>query len=141
MAASQRGRKKAQTRRRQKHYGRKSQDKRRKSQDKQRRQASRTPARKCGKSRPGKKRSPTPYDSKMLRQLQRSNGQMSSQAKGLMISFMSNMYRKVSSEANRLRKQGHNPTIGSSQMQAALQEVMPTKQARQPATSFSKRSR
>ncbi|XP_067385897.1 uncharacterized protein, partial [Emydura macquarii macquarii] len=128
MATAQRGRKKAQTRRRQKNHGRKSQAKRRKSQTKQKRQASQTPARKRGKSRHGKKCSPTPYDAKMLRQLQQSNGHLSSQAKRLMTSLMNNIYRKVSSEANRLRKQSHNPTIGSSQRRAALQEVMPTKQ-------------
>ncbi|XP_030400071.1 histone H2B.2-like [Gopherus evgoodei] len=140
MAASQRGRKKAQTQRRQKHHGRKSQAKQRKSRDKRRRQARRKPAGKHGKSPQGKKRSPAPYDAKMLRQLQRDNKLLSPKAKGLMFSFVNDIYKKVSSEAERLRKQSRRPTIGPSQMQAALQQVMPRKRVRCSATPISKRS-
>ncbi|XP_067408118.1 uncharacterized protein [Emydura macquarii macquarii] len=124
MAAARKGRKKAQTQRRQKHYVRKSQPKRR-------RQARRKPVGKRGKSGKscrGKKHSPTPYDSKLLRLLQRDNRCLSNKAKGLMISFMSDIYKKVSTEAEHLRKQSRRPTIGPSQMQAVLQQVMPRKQ-------------
>ncbi|KAG6929582.1 histone 2, H2, like [Chelydra serpentina] len=139
MAAAQRGRKKAQTRRTQ-HYGRKSQAKQRKSQDKQRRQARRKPVGKRGKSPHGKKPSSAPYDTKMLRRLQRDTRRLSNKAKGLMISFINNIYKKVSSQAEQLRKQSRRPTIGPLQMQAALQQVMPRKRVRRSATPVSKRS-
>ncbi|XP_067389716.1 histone H2B-like [Emydura macquarii macquarii] len=132
MAAAQKGRKKAQTQRRHKPRVRKSQPKRR-------RQARRKPAGKRGKSCRGKKHSPTPSDSKMLRQLQRDNRCLSNKAKGLMISFMSDIYKKVSTEAEHLRKQSRRPTIGPSQMQAVLQQVMPRKRVRRSATPVSKR--
>ncbi|XP_038227869.1 histone H2B.2-like [Dermochelys coriacea] len=139
MAAAQRGRKKAQTCGRQ-HYGRKSQAKQRKSRDKQRRQARRKPVGKRGKSPRGKKPSPAPYDATMLRRLQRDTRRLSNKAKGLMISFINNIYKKVSTQAEQLRKKSCRPMIGSSQMQAALQQVMPTKRVRRSATLVSKRS-
>ncbi|XP_065271328.1 uncharacterized protein LOC135887527 [Emys orbicularis] len=139
MAAVQRGRKKAQTQRRQ-HYGRKSQAKQRKSQDKQRRQARRKPVGKHGKSPRGKKPSPTPPNAKMLRRLQRDNRRLSNKAKGLMISFINDIYKKVSTQAEQLRKLSHRPTIGPLQVQAALQQVMPRKRVRRSATPVSKRS-
>ncbi|KAH1182673.1 hypothetical protein KIL84_004165 [Mauremys mutica] len=137
MAATQRGRKKAQTQRRQ-HYGRKSQAKQRKSRDKQRRQARQKPVAKRGKSPHWKK--PSPHNAKMLRRLQRDNRRLSNKAKGLMISFINDIYKKVSTQAEQMRKQSHCPTIGPSQVQAALQQVMPRKRVRRSATPVSKRS-
>ncbi|XP_034646112.1 histone H2B.3-like [Trachemys scripta elegans] len=139
MAAAQRGRKKAQTQRRQ-HYRRKSQAKQRKSEDKQRRQARRKPVGKHGKSPRGKKPSPTPHNAKMLRRLQRDNRRLSNKAKGLMISFINDIYKKVSTQAEQLRKLSHRPTIGPLQVQAALQQVMPRKRVRRSVTPVSKRS-
>ncbi|KYO17317.1 uncharacterized protein LOC102563988 [Alligator mississippiensis] len=141
MAAAQRGRKKTQNQRRRKSYGRRHQTKQGKSQHKQRSQTRRKPALKQERSSHGKKSSSKEYDSnKVLKQLKRDNKLLSNKAKGLMISFVNDIYKRVSMEAERLRKQTRRPTIGPTQMQAALWEVMPKKRVRHSAAPVSRRS-
>ncbi|TFJ98054.1 Interferon-induced guanylate-binding protein 1 [Platysternon megacephalum] len=85
-----------------------------------------------GKKGLGKNGVPTRYASKMLQQMRKVR--MSAKAKGLMKSFMADIYSQVSTEAEHLRKQKRLLTLGSSEVQAALQQVMPREVAKHSAT-------
>uniref|UniRef100_A0A670YR77 Uncharacterized protein n=1 Tax=Pseudonaja textilis TaxID=8673 RepID=A0A670YR77_PSETE len=52
---------------------------------------------------------------------------MTTKAKGIMISFVKNLYKWVSIEAERLRKERKRTSIGFLEMQTALKSVMPGK--------------
>lgn len=82
---------------------------------------------KHGKNSIRKPNSPSLNDAKVLRQLERSNKYMTSKAKGLMISFVKNLYRRVSVEAERLRRKRKRASIGSTEMRTALKSVMPSR--------------
>lgn len=90
-------------------------------------QAKRKPVTKHGKSNNKKSNSPTLNDSKTLQQLRRDNMYMTTKAKGIMISFVKNLYKWVSVEAERLRRERKRSSIGFLEMQTALKSVMPGK--------------
>ncbi|KAH1183064.1 hypothetical protein KIL84_004556 [Mauremys mutica] len=85
-----------------------------------------------GKKGLGKNGVPARYASRMLQQMRKVR--MSAKAKGLMKSFMADLYSQVSTEAEHLRKQKQLPALGSSEVQAALQQVMPREVAKHSAT-------
>ncbi|XP_067169732.1 histone H2B type 1-L-like [Apteryx mantelli] len=63
--------------------------------------------------------------SKMLQQLHRDQVPISAKAKGTMISYVRQMYNKVSSAAQCRRRSGGRCVIGLKELQAALQRMMP----------------
>ncbi|CAM2101680.1 histone H2B type 3-B-like [Caretta caretta] len=141
MAAAQRGKRKVQIKRTQKAQ----QDKLRTAPKQGKRQPNpqlgnqmrQKPAAKQLKSCQGKKGLgrngvPARYASKMLQQM--TKVRMSAKAKGLMKSFMADIYSQVSTEAEHLRKQKQLPALGSSEVRAALQQVMPREVAKHSAT-------
>ncbi|KAH1182684.1 hypothetical protein KIL84_004176 [Mauremys mutica] len=139
MAATQRGKRKVQTKRTQKAQ----QDepgaapKQGKHQPQAGHQVRQKPVAKQLKSRQGKKGLgkngvPARYASRMLQQMRKVR--MSAKAKGLMKSFMADLYSQVSTEAEHLRKQKRLPALGSSEVRAALQQVMPREVAKHSAT-------
>ncbi|ETE67889.1 Histone H2B type 3-B, partial [Ophiophagus hannah] len=75
-------------------------------------QAKRKPVTKPGKSNNKKSNSPTLNDSKTLQQLRSDNMYMTTKAKGIMISFVKNLYKWVSVEAERLRRERKRTSIG-----------------------------
>ncbi|KYO17316.1 histone H2B.3-like [Alligator mississippiensis] len=75
---------------------------------------------------------PTLYASRMLRQMQKVR--MSATAKGLMKSFMASLYSQVSITAEDLRKKKQLPGIRSSEVHAALVQVMPREVAKHSTT-------
>lgn len=61
----------------------------------------------------------------------RSGGiRMTKGAVGMMNAFVDGIYKKVSGEAERLRRKGRRPAIISSDMQSALKQILPRKQRR-----------
>ncbi|XP_067408119.1 uncharacterized protein [Emydura macquarii macquarii] len=91
-----------------------------------------------GKKGPVKHGVPSRYASKMLQQMQKVR--MSAKAKGLMKSFVADLYSQVSTEAEHLRKQKQLPAMGSSEVRAALQQVMPREVAKHSATPIANES-
>ncbi|CAI5778045.1 H2B.2H2B.2-like [Podarcis lilfordi] len=87
-------------------------------------QAKPKPVKKIGKRKPN---SPALNDSKTLQQLRKDNMYMTTKAKGIMISFVKNLYKWVSIEAERLRREKNRPSIGFIEMRTALRSVMPGK--------------
>ncbi|XP_030400072.1 histone H2B.3-like [Gopherus evgoodei] len=139
MAAAQRGKKKVQTKRTQKAQ----QDKPRAAPKQEKRQPQlghqmrQKPAVKqlksCqGKKGLGKNGVPARYTSKMLQQMRKVR--MLAKAKGLMKSFMADLYSRVSTEAEHLKKRKELPALGSSEVRAALEQVMPREVAKHLAT-------
>ncbi|XP_060103692.1 uncharacterized protein LOC132577919 [Heteronotia binoei] len=63
---------------------------------------------------------------------------MTRDAWGMLHSFVDGIYKKVSGEAERLRKKGGRPSIISSDVQSALRQVMPRKYTRRVAYSKSR---
>ncbi|KAG6929580.1 Histone superfamily protein [Chelydra serpentina] len=135
MVATQRGKKRGQKKRkpqRRKAKSRKPQIKQKKLPLKGGRKVRHKPAVRQGKKGLGKNGVPSRYASKMLQQMRKVR--MSAKAKGLMKSFMADLYSQVSTEAEQLRKQKQLPALGSSEVQAALQQVMPREVAKHSAT-------
>ncbi|XP_066480783.1 histone H2B-like [Tiliqua scincoides] len=66
-------------------------------------------------------------DSKTLRQLKRNRTLMTDKAKMIMISFVKKLYKWVSVEAERLRRERKRSSIGFTEMRTALKSVMPVK--------------
>ncbi|XP_048353846.1 histone H2B.4-like [Sphaerodactylus townsendi] len=131
MPATLRRKKHASTLKRQKPKHRKTQSVKKKSSFQQRKQARPKPvAMTHGKNSSRNQNSPALNDAKILRQLQRSNEYMTNTARGIMISFVKNLYRRVSTEAERLRKKRNRPSIGSAEMRTALKSVIPIKRKR-----------
>ncbi|XP_062454511.1 histone H2B type 3-B-like [Rhea pennata] len=99
-----------------------------------------------GKQRAGGRRgrrgrgrcSSQPIDARTLRQIRRDSKFLSSKAKGLMIHFVDDLYKRVSREAERLRKESRRPTISPEHMQAALRHVMPKRRRRQVPSAGSR---
>ncbi|XP_068779938.1 histone H2B type 1-A-like [Struthio camelus] len=75
--------------------------------------------------------SSAPIDSKTLKQIKRDSKFLSSKAKRLMVRFVDDIYKRVSREAERLRKESRRPTISPEHMQAALRHVMPKRRRKQ----------
>ncbi|XP_067169734.1 histone H2B-like [Apteryx mantelli] len=111
MASATGRRRRSRQQRRRRSYRRKSPAKSPKSQSTRKR-----------KNRPGRKGNS--YDSKILQRLRRGNHNFSCLAKGLMRDFLNNIYTEVSIKAEHLRRHSRLQTVGSSQVKAALQEVM-----------------
>uniref|UniRef100_A0A8D2Q7U6 Uncharacterized protein n=1 Tax=Varanus komodoensis TaxID=61221 RepID=A0A8D2Q7U6_VARKO len=88
-------------------------------------QTKRKPVTKHGKNSHRKPNSPPLNDSKTLQQLRRDNMYMTTKAKGIMISFVKNLYKWVSVEAERLRRERKRSSIGFIEMRTALRSVMP----------------
>lgn len=63
---------------------------------------------------------------------------MTRDAWGMLHSFVDGIYKKVSGEAERLRRKGGRPSIISSDVQSALRQVMPRKYSRRIAYSKSR---
>ncbi|XP_067323210.1 histone H2B type 1-M-like [Anolis sagrei] len=62
-------------------------------------------------------------DSKTLQKLE-ANKSMTIKAKGIMMSFVSCLYKWVPAEVERFRRARNRPNIGSSEMRSALQHIM-----------------
>ncbi|KAI6060482.1 Histone h2b-like [Aix galericulata] len=132
--------------------GRKQSQRRRQPQQRRRPKShARRPPSKPRKARGKAKRKPTepqkkaaakgsfdPLGAKALSQIKRGGKLLSREAKGLMVSFLHDVYQQVSKEADRLRRESRHPVAGPSHVQAALRRVMP-KRFRQ-ATSVAARS-
>lgn len=132
--------------------GRKQSQKRRQPQQRRRPKThGRRPPPKPSKAHGKAKRKPTkpqkkaaakgsfnPLGAKALSQMKRDGKLLSREAKGLMVSFLHDVYQQVSKEADRLRRESRHPVAGPSHVQAALRRVMP-KRFRQ-ATGVAARS-
>ncbi|XP_067389715.1 histone H2B type 2-K1-like [Emydura macquarii macquarii] len=140
MAVARGGKKKVQSLRRQKPRQNKSQatHKQGKRQPQPGHQMRQKPALKQQKSCQGKHGVPSRYASKMLQQMRKVR--MSAKAKGLMKSFVADLYSQVSTEAEHLRKQKQLPAMGPSEVRAALQQVMPREVAKHSATPIANES-
>ncbi|XP_063158102.1 uncharacterized protein LOC134496293 [Candoia aspera] len=77
----------------------------------------------------------TRISSKLPRRLKPSKIRMTRDAWGMLHSYVDGIYRKVSGEAERLRRKDRRPSIISSDVQSALRQVMPRKYNRRPAYS------
>lgn len=76
---------------------------------------------------------------KALNQMKRDGKLLSPEAKGLMVRFLQDVYKQVSKEADRLRRESRHPIAGPAHVQAALRRVMP-KRFRHATTSVAARS-
>lgn len=114
--------------RKQKHKNRKSQQTRKKCHFKRGRRLKHNAISKHGKSSHKKPKDSSLNDSKTLQQLHRdSNMYMTTKAKGIMIAFVKNLYRWVSVEAERLRRERKRSSIGFGEPRTALKTVVPGK--------------
>lgn len=77
-------------------------------------------------------------NAKTLNQIKGDGRFLSHQAKGLMISFVEDIYKQVSSEAERLRRKSHDPLVSPAHVQAALQRVVSKRRWRHVPTVVSK---
>ncbi|XP_054846905.1 uncharacterized protein LOC129337326 [Eublepharis macularius] len=75
---------------------------------------------------------------KMATRLRTGRMRMTRDAWGMLHSFVDGIYKKVSGEAERLRRKGGRPSIISSDVQSALRQVMPRKYTRRVAYSKSR---
>ncbi|XP_061443478.1 uncharacterized protein LOC133365514 [Rhineura floridana] len=73
--------------------------------------------------------------SKLPKRLRTRKIRMTRDAWGMLHSFVDGIYRKVSGEAECLRRKDRRPSIISSDVQSALRQVMPTKYTRRIAYS------
>ncbi|KAJ7322498.1 hypothetical protein JRQ81_018785 [Phrynocephalus forsythii] len=73
--------------------------------------------------------------SKLPKRLQKNKVRMTRDAWSMLHSYVDGIYRKVSGEAERLRRKERRPSIISSDVQAALSQVMPRKYHRRAAYS------
>lgn len=127
MPAAHGRKKKPPLRRKLKLKPRRSQCIKKKSQFKRKRQARLKPVMKHGKTSHWKPTRLPLDDSKALRQLQRNSTLMTNKAKMIMISFVKKLYKWVSVEAERLRRERKRSSIGFTEMRTALKSVMPVK--------------
>lgn len=138
--ASARGRKRTQQGRRSRkerriQHGRRQKSNGRRSPAKQRKrrgQVKRQPVEKQRKK--ASKRSFHSISAKTLNKIKRDSRFLSHQAKGLMISFVEDIYKQVSSEAERLRRESRDPLISPAHVHAALQRVVPKRRWRHVST-------
>lgn len=91
---------------------------------KTRKEASLKPVTKNGKTS-GKSTHLSLDDSMAMKQLQRNSPLMTSKAKMVMAAFIKNLYKWVSVEAERLRKERNRCSIGFSEVRTALKSIMP----------------
>ncbi|XP_063174729.1 uncharacterized protein LOC134507790 [Chroicocephalus ridibundus] len=122
----------SQHRRKQKSRGRRSPAKQRKHRG----QAKRQPAEKQRKRTP--KRSVRSINTKTLNKIKQDSRFLSQQAKGLIMNFMEDIYKLVSSEAERLRKESQDPLISPAHIKAALQRVVPKRRWKHVSTVVSR---
>ncbi|KAK4805741.1 hypothetical protein QYF61_021840 [Mycteria americana] len=87
------------------------------------------------------KRSFHSINAKALNQIKRDRRFLSHQAKGLMISFVEDIYKQVSSEAERLRRESRDPLISPAHVQAALQRLVPKRRWRHVPSMVSRSRR
>lgn len=73
------------------------------------------------------------FDAKKLKGAKRSGRFLSREAKGLMIAFMEDIYKQVSREAERLRRESRKAVVSPMHVQAALQTLVPTGRWKQAA--------
>ncbi|XP_070584347.1 uncharacterized protein [Erythrolamprus reginae] len=77
----------------------------------------------------------TRMTSKLPKRLKPRKIRMTRDAWGMLHSYVDGIYRKVSGEAERLRRKDRRPSIISSDVQSALRQVMPKKYNRRPTYS------
>uniref|UniRef100_A0A672U234 Histone H2A/H2B/H3 domain-containing protein n=1 Tax=Strigops habroptila TaxID=2489341 RepID=A0A672U234_STRHB len=73
------------------------------------------------------------FDAKKLKEAKGSGRFLSREAKGLMISFVKDIYKQVSSEAERLRRKSREAVVGPVHVQGALRSVLPKRRWKQVA--------